>query len=142
MEDLNAIVMKDSVDWKLLPSPQAAQRARLSFQGRHGTHQEPGPWLDQNYPSAAGSLIAGLEECFTINRLDISPSPCRCVATTYIIESTHAVVRIQAHRGLTGRTKNGAAVDGLIVPAHRETLQQDHEPPRLIGLKTILNPAQ
>jgi putative transposase len=55
-------------------------------------------WLDQKYPSAASSLVEGLEECFTINRLDVPPSLCRCLATTNIIESPHAGVRIQTRR--------------------------------------------
>src|SRR5579864_7032933 len=55
-------------------------------------------WLDNSYPSAASSLIEGLEECFTINRLDIPPALHRCLATTNIIESPHAGVRIQTRR--------------------------------------------
>jgi len=55
-------------------------------------------WLDNSYPSAASSLLEGLEECFTINRLDIPPTLHRCLATTNIIESPHAGVRIQTRR--------------------------------------------
>ena len=55
-------------------------------------------WLDQKYPQAAASLTEGLEECFTINRLDLPPSLHRCLATTNIIESPHAGVRIQTRR--------------------------------------------
>ena len=55
-------------------------------------------WLDGDYPSAAASLLEGLEECFTINRLGVPPSLHRCLATTNIIESPHAGVRIQTRR--------------------------------------------
>ena len=55
-------------------------------------------WLDRDYPSAAASLLEGLEECFTINRLGVPPSLMRCLATTNIIESPHAGVRIQTRR--------------------------------------------
>ena len=55
-------------------------------------------WLDRDYPSAAASLLEGLEECFTINRLGVPPSLARCLATTNIIESPHAGVRIQTRR--------------------------------------------
>ena len=55
-------------------------------------------WLDEKYPSAAASLLEGLEECFTINRLDLPPLLHRCLATTNIIESPHAGVRIQTRR--------------------------------------------
>jgi transposase-like protein len=56
------------------------------------------------YPSAAASLLEGLEECFTINRLDLPPSLHRCLATTDIIESPHAGVRIRTSRVTTCRT--------------------------------------
>ena len=36
-------------------------------------------WLDRDYPSAAASLLEGLEECFTINRLGVPPSLMRCL---------------------------------------------------------------
>ncbi len=55
-------------------------------------------WLDEKYPQAAASLLEGLEECFNINRLDIPPALWRCLATTNIIESPHAGVRIQTRR--------------------------------------------
>jgi hypothetical protein len=55
-------------------------------------------WLEREYPSAAASLREGLEECFTINRLGVPPSLQRCLATTNIIESPHAGVRIRTRR--------------------------------------------
>jgi transposase-like protein len=55
-------------------------------------------WLDRDYPSAAASLLEGLDECFTINRLGLPPSLRRCLVTTNIIESPHAGVRIQTRR--------------------------------------------
>ena len=72
--------------WKLPPREGMARIKKLAA------------WLDQKYPSAASSLVEGLEECFTINRLDVPPSLCRCLATTNIIESPHAGVRIQTRR--------------------------------------------
>lgn len=44
------------------------------------------------------SLIEGLEECFTINRLDVPASLHRCLATTNLIESPHAGVRMRTRR--------------------------------------------
>jgi transposase-like protein len=55
-------------------------------------------WLDRKYSQAAASLLEKLEECFTINRLDLPRALHRCLATTNIIESSHAGMRIQAHR--------------------------------------------
>ena len=55
-------------------------------------------WLGREYPSAAASLLEGMEECFTINRLDIPPSLHRCLATTNLIESPHSGVRMRTRR--------------------------------------------
>ena len=55
-------------------------------------------WLEREYPSAAASLLEGLEECFTINRLDVPPSLHRCLATTNLIESPHSGVRLRTRR--------------------------------------------
>jgi transposase-like protein len=72
--------------WKLGPKEGMARIKKLAA------------GLDQRYPSAAASLLEGLEEGFTLNRLDLPPSLHRCLATTNIIESPHAGVRIQARR--------------------------------------------
>jgi putative transposase len=55
-------------------------------------------WVEREYPSAAASLLEGLEECFTINRLDVPPSLHRCLATTNLIESPHSGVRMRTRR--------------------------------------------
>lgn len=44
-------------------------------------------WLQTDYPGAAASLREGLEEMFTVARLDVSPSLHRCLVSTNIIES-------------------------------------------------------
>ncbi len=55
-------------------------------------------WLESEYPSAAASLLEGLAETFTINRLQLPPTLCRCLGTTNIIESPHAGVRVKTNR--------------------------------------------
>jgi len=55
-------------------------------------------WLIQEYPSAAESLLEGLEEMFTINRLDLPGSLRRCLASTNIIESPNAGIRQKTGR--------------------------------------------
>ena len=55
-------------------------------------------WLERDWPSAAGSLREGLAEMFTVNRLGLPPSLCRCLTSTNLIDSTHSGVR-----GRTGR---------------------------------------
>ena len=58
-------------------------------------------WLEQEYPSAAASLLEGLDEMFTINRLGLPSSLRRCLATTNVIESPNGGIRSR-----TGRVKN------------------------------------
>ena len=88
-----------------LPKDQRAQvrsvlRAAWKLPAKEGMARvkKLAAWLDNSYPSAAASLLEGLEECFTIHRLDLPPSLHRCLATTNIIESPHAGVRIQTRR--------------------------------------------
>ena len=49
-------------------------------------------WLSVHHPEAAASLLEGLEETFTINRLALSPTLHRCLATTNISENPHSGV--------------------------------------------------
>jgi len=55
-------------------------------------------WLRPDYPDAASSLLEGMEECFTINRLRVPPSLHRCLATTNLIESSQSGVRMRTRR--------------------------------------------
>lgn len=98
-------------------------------------------WLDQKYPQAAASLLEGLEECFTINRLDIPPALHRCLATTNIIESPHPGVRIQTRR--VTHWQNGKMVLRWMASAF---LRTEKHFKRIMGhkdlwaLEAILNP--
>ena len=49
--------------------------------------------LKAQHPDAAASLLEGLEELFTINRLGVTGELARCLATTNIIESPNSAVR-------------------------------------------------
>jgi len=69
--------------------PAREGRARLEKQAQ---------WLEREYPSAAASLREGLEEMFTVNRLNISPSLARCLVSTNVIESPHSGVRLRTRR--------------------------------------------
>lgn len=50
-------------------------------------------WFEQDHPHAQASLLEGLEEMFTINRLGLPSDLRRCLATTNIIESPNAGLR-------------------------------------------------
>ncbi len=65
-------------------------------------------WLSIHHPDAAGSLLEGMEETFTINRLDISPTLRRCLATTNIIENPNSGVRQRTRR--VSRWRDGKMV--------------------------------
>jgi transposase-like protein len=55
-------------------------------------------WLEREYPSAAASLLEGLEGTFTVNRLGLSVGLRRCLATTNIVESPTSGVRLRTRR--------------------------------------------
>lgn len=55
-------------------------------------------WLEHECPSAAGSLLEGLDEMFTINRLDLPGALRRCLGTTNVIESPYSGVRFRTRR--------------------------------------------
>jgi transposase-like protein len=50
-------------------------------------------WLRADHPDAAASLLEGLEETFTVNRLRLPPGLVRCLSTTNIIENPNGAVR-------------------------------------------------
>jgi putative transposase len=54
--------------------------------------------LKAQHPDAAASLLEGLEELFTINRLGVTGELARCLATTNVIESPNSVVRRVSRR--------------------------------------------
>jgi putative transposase len=88
-----------------LPREQQAQTASLmraawkmnQKDGMAKFHQIAG-WLEHDYPDAAAALLEGLEECFTINRLDIPRSLHRCLATSNIVDNPHSGVRDRTRR--------------------------------------------
>jgi transposase-like protein len=132
-----------------LPKEQRAQaksvlRAAWKLPAKEGMARvkKLAAWLDQQYPSAAASLMEGLEECFTINRLDLPPSLHRCLATTNIIESPHAGVRIQTRR--VTHWQNGKMVLRWMASAFIRTEKRFN---KIMGhrdlwaLEAILNPS-
>ena len=62
-------------------------------------------WLEREHPDAADSLREGMQECFTINRLDVPPSLHRCLASTNLIENPHSGVRRRTRRVCRWRDK-------------------------------------
>ena len=108
---------------------KSAMRAawRLDAKGGVARLKKLAEWLEREYPSAAASLLEGLEECCTINRLDVPVSLHRCLATTNIIESPHAGVRLRYSKGLSlARWWHGQTLDGFSSTGDRKELSEDH----------------
>lgn len=83
-----------------LPDEQSAQTRSImkaAFGMRHKAGisklREHITWLDREHPSAARSLEEGLEEMFTVNRLDLPPRLCRAFSSTNMIESPNSGIR-------------------------------------------------
>jgi len=54
--------------------------------------------LEKLYPSAAASLLEGLDELFTVNAMGLPKALTRCLCTTNIIESPNSGVRMRTRR--------------------------------------------
>jgi putative transposase len=81
--------------------------------------EEHAEWLQRTHPSAAASLREGLEEMFTINRLDLSPPLRRCLGTTNIIENPNSGMRQRT--GNVKRWRDGQMVLRWMASAYLDT---------------------
>jgi len=72
--------------WRLEPSEGKKRIRQLAQQ------------LEVKYPSAANSLLEGLDEMFTVNAMGLPKELLRCLCTTNIIESPHSGVRMRTRR--------------------------------------------
>jgi putative transposase len=72
--------------WKLAPQEGLAKLRQYA------------EWLERQWPSAASSVREGLEEMFTVNRLNLPASLRRCLGTTNLIDSTDSGVRQRTRR--------------------------------------------
>ena len=73
--------------WVMTQALKADTDAGIHKLKAHAKH------LRAQHPDAAASLLEGLEELFTINRLGVTGELARCLATTNVIESPNSVVR-------------------------------------------------
>ena len=63
-----------------------------------GKLKQQAKWLQAEHPDAAASLLEGLEETFTVNRIGLPSGLRRCLATTNLIENPNGAVRRTARR--------------------------------------------
>ena len=75
------------VRWVMVQALKGDAKAGIEKQKSQARHLKP------QYPDAAASLLEGLEDMFTINRLGVTGELARCLATTNIIESPNSAVR-------------------------------------------------
>jgi transposase-like protein len=61
-------------------------------------------FLEQQHESAARSLREGMEEMFTVQRLQLPPSLFKCLGTTNVIESPQSGVQKRTHNVTRWRT--------------------------------------
>lgn len=76
-------------------------------------------WLAIEYPSASASLLEGLAETFTINRLGLPATLRRCLGTTNVVESPTSGVRLRTRRVTNWR--HGAMVLRWAAAAYLDT---------------------
>lgn len=88
-----------------LPKEQRAQtksvmNAAFKVEAKAGIDKlrQQAKWLQAEHADAAASLLEGIEEMFTVNRLGLPPTLMRCLATTNIIENPNGIVRSTTQR--------------------------------------------
>lgn len=90
----------DRLPRRLRPDMAAAMRAAYRLSVVEGEHRlrHLASSLECSHPAAARSLLEGLDEIFTLNRLNLPLGLHRCLSSTNIIESPHAGVRMRVRR--------------------------------------------
>lgn len=82
----------DQTRWVMTQALKGEADAGIQKLKAHAQH------LKAQHPDATASLLEGLEELFTINRLGVTGELASCLATTNIIESPNSVVRRVSRR--------------------------------------------
>ncbi len=137
--------VRDYLPAHLQGQVQSAMRAAFRLAPEEGIARlkQQASWLEREYPDAAGSLREGLEELFTINRLGLSPSLCRALGSTNIIENPNSTARRKT--GRVTRWRDGEMVRRWVAAAF---LDAEKSFRRILGyrdlwmLKAILNENQ
>lgn len=100
----------DQLPKHLKDQVKAAMRAAYRLDATEGIARlkKQASWLEKEYPDAAASLLEGLEETFTINRMGLPPQLKKCLATTNVIENPNGETRRRTNR--VSRWTDGAMV--------------------------------
>ena len=124
----------DYLPKELKPEVKALMRAAYQMESEAGLKRlnKQADWLRVEYPSAAESLLEGLEETFTINRMDLSTSLRRCLGTTNLIENPHSAARRR-----TGRVTNSQDGGMVLRWAASAFLDAEKNFRRIMGYKDL-----
>src|SRR4030042_1907122 len=84
---------------------KCAMKAAFSMEADKGKKKlnQLAKWLEKEYPSASSSLLEGIDEMFTINRLGLPKELRRCLGSTNVIESPNSGIRSRPRRGKNWR---------------------------------------
>jgi len=79
---------------------KCAMQAAFSLEADKGKQKlkQLAKWFEREYPSAASSLLEGLDEMFTINVLGLPKTLRRCLGSTNLIESPNSGIRSRTRR--------------------------------------------
>ena len=79
---------------------KCAMKSAFSMEAKKGKQKlkQLAKWFEQEYPSAMSSLLEGLDEMFTINKLGLPKTLCRCLGSTNVIESPNSGIRSRTRR--------------------------------------------
>jgi len=79
---------------------KCAMKAAFSMEADKGKKKlnQLARWLEKEYPSASSSLLEGIDEMFTINKLGLPKELRRCLGSTNVIESPNSGIRSNTRR--------------------------------------------
>ncbi len=119
---------------ELAPQVVSVMKAAFRLPWKEGIARirKQAEWLRSQHPDAAASFKEGLDEMFTINRLELSPALRRCLGSTNLIDSSHSGMRIRTRR--VGRWKNA---DMALRWAAASFLDTEKNFRRILGYKDL-----
>lgn len=127
-------VLERLPDSRLAAQVKAVMHAAYKLGEKDGIAKlkQQAAWLKREHKDAAGSLLEGLEECFTVNALGLPPALVRCLATTNIIESPNRRVR-----EVTGKVSRWRDVEMVLRWSAAGFLEAEKGFRRILGYKQL-----
>ena len=113
---------------------KCAMKAAFSMEADKGKKKlnQLAKWLGQEYPSASSSLLEGIDEMFTINKLGLPKTLRRCLGSTNVIESPNSGIRCR-----TSRVKNWRDHGMVVRWAATSLLDMEQRFKRIMGYQQL-----